>query len=169
MHQYEDARQHGDREHMAREAHAIKGAVRALGAMVLGDLAAELETAARQQADERLDELEAEITQELHRILAGLARLDEIAEPDDGPQLADTPKVAVVRLAHLLTARDSEARIYLKTFNRAFETSGDNALELAAINQAIERYDFPAALQSLQDFAARLDITLDIRNDTRIS
>lgn len=159
---FESARKRGDREAMAFEAHAIKGAVRAIGAMVLGDLAAELEMAGRQQSDARIDELEAEITQELHRILAGLARLDEIVEPDDNPKPQDTPEVAVVRLAHLLASRDTEAAAYLKTFNRALASNGNNALQLAAIKQAIERYDYPGALELLRTLAARLNFPLEI-------
>jgi len=157
------ARQRGDWETMARLAHSLKGVVRALGATVLGDLAAELETAARARVGERIGDLQVEIAQELKRVLSGLVRVDEIRESDDDRQPPESREAALKRLAHFLETRDTEAAAYLKTFNRALGVCSGNAAQIAAINDAVERYDYPGALQSLRELAVHLGLSIEVR------
>ncbi len=156
----EKARRNGEWEALVRQAHSLKSVVRALGAGVLGDLAAELELAGRQQDAWYTDELIAELTQALHRILSGLARLEERVAASQTPPQPVAPEAAAARLAHLLETRDTEAAEYLKTFNRALPADSDNHGRIAAIHHAIERYDYAMARQLLSDLCDHLELSL---------
>ncbi len=153
---FREAQRAGDWAKATRLAHTLKGTARTLGAVLLGDLAAQLEEAARQgqpqAVAERLDALDGE----LDRVLAGLVRLDgmEVALLPVAASTADTGKwQALVRnLDSLLEERDTAAVECAALLEQSMAGSGHQA-EATEIARAAARYDFKEAKARLHRLA----------------
>jgi PAS domain S-box-containing protein len=138
----------GQADEARRLAHALKGAAASLGAENLRVLTLAVEMAVREGriATER-EELLASLAAELTLILAGLTALDT---PDVGG--ADTDPASyqekLARLEALLLGDDIEAEMLWQAEADLFaQALGSSA---GPIRQAIERYDFAAALKLLR-------------------
>jgi CheY-like chemotaxis protein/HPt (histidine-containing phosphotransfer) domain-containing protein len=139
-----------------RLAHSLKGVARTLGAFHLGDLALQLEDAARdgpEQAAKCLTVLSAELAV----IAAGLAALDAPGEVDGDNasrerSSREQQRAVCTNLASLLEQRDASAADYIETFLSVMASAGHMAL-VDEIRAAVGRYDHAGGLQRLRKLA----------------
>jgi PAS domain S-box-containing protein len=153
----------GERAGAEREAHTVKGVAANLGLTGLSDLAAVLERAVREGKGEK--RALAAFERALKPAVAALAAL-----PPPGAGSA-TPTTAVApaggpelgELARLLEAGDGEAVDYVAGRAAALRAAFRGG-EFAAIEQAVQSFEFDAALEQLRAAAARAGIDLRERS-----
>jgi PAS domain S-box-containing protein len=152
----------GERTAAEREAHTVKGVAANLGLGALGDLAAALERAVRGAEGE--ERALAAFEPALARAVAALAAL-----PAPGGTAAPAAPVAPAagpelgELARLLEAGDGEAVDYVAGRAAALRAAFRDG-EFAAIEQAVQSFEFDAALEQLRAAAARAGIDLRERS-----
>jgi CheY-like chemotaxis protein len=153
----------GERAGAEREAHTVKGVAANLGLTALSDLAAALERAVHGGKGEK--RALAAFEPALERAVGALATLPA---PDEG---SATPTTAVApagsrelgELARLLEAGDGEAVDYVAARAAALRAAFRGG-EFAAIEQAVQSFEFDAALEQLRAAAARAGIGLGERS-----
>jgi CheY-like chemotaxis protein len=155
--QIEAALARGEREGAERAAHTLKGVAGTLGAEGVQEAARVLEAAigsGRQAVHGELDALRAELAP----VLAGLSRLDPAEGPAPGTGSLDGERVGALlrRLRALLEQDDADAAEPLQALQGLLAGS---ALErnLRPVAEAVEDYDFEAALEALHGLQRRLD------------
>ncbi len=157
---YASARTAGDQAGASRLLHTLKGLARLVGATGVGERAEQVETALVQR--NQLQETAAmhELTNELGRVLQGLARLghSEPATLPDQPVDASSSDARVLldRLGELLSTRDSQARTCAKSLVSALAGRDDLHPLLADIERQVNRYAFDEARALVDALAALL-------------
>jgi two-component system sensor histidine kinase/response regulator len=153
----------GQRAAAEHEAHTVKGVAANLGLRALSELAAELERAVRTAEGEEL--ALAAFEPALATAVAALAALPgpegERATPPIAVAPAGAPELG--ELARLLEAGDGEAVDYLADQEAGLRAAFRNG-EFAAIEQAVQGYEFDVALERLRAAAARAGIDLRERS-----
>jgi CheY-like chemotaxis protein len=144
----------GDWSTAVRLTHTLKGTVRSLGANRLGQLAAQLEDAARQQRVESVARPLQALEQELDRVLAGLTGLPSAAAPP--PQPADQRRNLIEELARLLDEQDTAAVEQVVPLEQAL-TGTPHQAEARQIGRAIADYRFAEARERLRRLAHDLN------------
>jgi CheY-like chemotaxis protein len=152
----------GDRSSAQRDAHTLRGVAAQLGAMRLAELAGQLEQSVREDAPAALlDAPRAEIKQCLGELIAAIAaRLPE-HDVEPLPQTAVDPaemRASCKALARLLADDDFASAGLLEKNTTALRAALGS--QFPAIAQAIDHYDFAAALTILTQAIPELD-TLD--------
>ena len=152
----------GDRSSAQRDAHTLRGVAAQLGAMRLAELAGQLEQSVREDAPAALlDAPRAEIKQCLGELIAAIAaRLPE-HDVELLPQTAVDPaemRASCKALARLLADDDFASAGLLEKNTTALRAALGS--QFPAIAQAIDHYDFAAALTILTQAIPELD-TLD--------
>ncbi len=149
----------GERATAEREAHTVKGVAANLGLAALSDLAAALEHAVHEAKGEK--RALAAFEPALARATAALAALpvpgDDAAAPSAAVAPAAGPELG--QLARLLEAGDGEAVDYVAGRAAALRAAFRGG-EFAAIEQAVQSFEFDAALEQLRAAAARAGIDL---------
>jgi len=146
------ALQAGDREAAEREAHTLRGVAANLGATQLPALAETLEQALHDQAahalvQQAMDALDAPL-QSLVQQLA--VTLEAEALPAETAQVSDTERDALYwQLAALLRDSDAEAARFLQLHGASLR--GALSTRFASLHDAVEQFDFDAALRVLQE------------------
>jgi two-component system sensor histidine kinase/response regulator len=161
--------QDGDWELAVRLAHTLKGVAGAIGATALAQTCGALEIALNKQVPAQ-DELSA-ASSELTRVLAALAVLDlpeggassagqEGSSADASMPVAapDTENLIplVNQLMLLLEGCDTKAQEIVKDEGSLFTAAGFGPA-MDTISQALDDYDFDAALSELQEVARQID------------
>lgn len=138
----------GEREEARRVAHSLKGACAALGAEEVRGAALAVEIALR-QGDDATD-----VGKALDNLAPRLAALLDALRPvvqAESPAVPQPPTELghlLERLESLLAVDDMQAESLWREHAAAFEQAlGSHA---PAIRQAIEQFDFPAALRGLR-------------------
>jgi CheY-like chemotaxis protein len=149
----------GDRSSAQRDAHTLRGVAAQLGAMRLAELAGQLEQSVREDAPAALlDAPRAEIKQCLGELIAAIAaRLPE-HDVELLPQTAVDPvemRASCKALARLLADDDFASAGLLEKNNTALRAALGSQFQ--AIAQAIDKYDFSAALTILTQAVPELD------------
>jgi two-component system sensor histidine kinase/response regulator len=153
----------GERAIAEREAHTVKGVAANLGLAALSDVAAALERAVRGAKGEKRALIAFE--RALEQTVAALAALplpgDEAVTPTAAVPPAAGPELG--QLARLLEAGDGEAVDYVAGRAAALRAAFRSD-EFAAIEQAVQAFEFDAALERLRAAAARAGIDLRERS-----
>ncbi|MBA5604272.1 Hpt domain-containing protein [Duganella sp. FT3S] len=150
---FSGARVAADTATTRRIAHTLRGLAGTIGALQVQMAAAALEHAClRNEPDNELDALQAQVTAELDTVLAGLAPLD--LEPELAPALpaldGPTLQAGLARLRELLDDNGGAALKLAARLSREARGSPAEAL-LSTIAAAAEDYDFEQALRTLQE------------------
>ncbi len=146
----------GERAVAEREAHTVKGVAANLGLMALSDLAATLESAIDTAQDEAraLAAFEPALT-------AAVATLDAL--PDEqapaGSSVAPADAAQLEQLVQMLASGDGEAVDWLAGHSAALRAAF-SADAFAAIEHAVQSFEFDVALERLRAAAARAGIGL---------
>jgi two-component system sensor histidine kinase/response regulator len=141
-----------------RLAHSLKGVARTLGAFGLGELALQLEHAARNEHSVIALRL-APLLAHLGELADSLLRLDQDGGPQPSAHGREQQHAACRQLAHLLNERDTAVGDYLAEFTRALAPCPHHAL-VADIARAVGRYDHQEALGRLQQLSEQLGFPL---------
>ncbi|MCK7575840.1 MAG: response regulator [Chromatiales bacterium] len=152
------SRRDPDPEAATRCAHTLKGVAGNIAARDVQAAAQALESACQAgESAERLDRLLAETLACLEPVLAGLAVLDrsESAESGTAPVERTTVEPVLTRLRALLLDDDTEAADVVEELNPLLAGSAFGSL-MIRMSQAIEDYDFEAALEVLDELEPRL-------------
>jgi len=153
----------GERDAAEREAHTVKGVAANLGLTALSDLAGALERAVRTAEGEEL--ALAAFEPALATTVAALAALpapgDEHAAPATVVAPATGPELG--EFARLLEAGDGDAVDYFASRAAALRAAFRDG-EFAAIEQAVQSFEFDTALERLRAAAARAGIELRQRS-----
>jgi len=144
----------GQADEARRLAHSLKGASATIGADGLRALALAVETAIRAgQGGAELEDGLQTLDSALAQMVAALSALPGSASTATGSVDPAQAETCLLRLDALLAIDDIEAHAYWQAeaelFKRALGTAA------APIRQAIERYDFAAALKQLRAARAR--------------
>jgi signal transduction histidine kinase/DNA-binding response OmpR family regulator len=142
-----------------RAAHSLKGAAGNLGATVLAEMAAKVETAIK--GGTKVDEALASLSLSLHAVVA--ATRAALPAPINGAGQSADPITLVeplTRLKKLLESDDGEAAEFISDARHklAGALTGD---EIDTLVGLIDNFDFEAALKCLAGIAARLSVTLE--------
>jgi CheY-like chemotaxis protein len=152
--EFRAAQDAGDGPAAIRLAHSLKGVAQTLGAFDLGGAALELETAARDDPQQVAARLSA-LLEQLDRLAGGLAALTS-----DAPTIAALDDAARLdlcrRLLRLLEERDTAASELVDEFTQALANRPELTL-IAAIRNAIGRYDHAGAVSPLRQLIAQLE------------
>jgi CheY-like chemotaxis protein len=158
-----------DWELAVRLAHTLKGIAGTIGATALERTCGALELELNKQVPAQ-DELSA-ASSELIRVLTSLAVLDlpeggaspagqDGSSADDSMPVAapDTEKLLTVvnQLMALLEEYDTEAQEFIEVEGPLFAAAGFGSL-MSKVSEALEEYDFDAALSELQEVARQID------------
>jgi len=149
----------GDWRTAQRHAHTLKGLAGTVGAEALAEAAAQLESACAADAPDEgavMESLEA-LAGELEPVLGGISRFFAGVDDSAGAQpevnsaaLADS----LQRLRILLADDDSQASNCLRDIAGAL--SAVDPLRCLKLQQAVDAYDYPAALVIVDTWLARL-------------
>ncbi|GAB3738903.1 hypothetical protein GCM10028794_22120 [Silanimonas algicola] len=139
----------GDREAAHRLAHTVKGLCALIGARRAAEAAAALEEALASPAADAAVE-RAAFAEALGEVLEGIAHLPAVREVPAPPASSGSDGVgeALRRLVDHLEAADADALQVWKTHGQAFLRRLPD--QHAAVQAAIERFDFAAALALLR-------------------
>jgi HPt (histidine-containing phosphotransfer) domain-containing protein len=137
-----------DWETATRRAHTLKGMTKTIGAFGIGQIAAELEKATRQQDRAAIPAILARLLPELAGVRAGLLGL----ESSRNQRATTTTDLATVlgRVLELLEQRDAGAADLLPTLRAALQSAGFGT-EAEAVSEAIGHYNFPQAAKILKN------------------
>jgi PAS domain S-box-containing protein len=159
--EFDAARGSGDASAPARVAHTLRGTAGNIGAKQAAAAAAALETACQAGASaHEIAQRLAEVEQALAPVLAGLAALAPAADAAPGPGL---PSAAAAPAAAPLSPRAAAMLSQLRTLLADSDTAALDVLgeleelvqgqplarQLRRASQAVERFDFDAALLEL--------------------
>jgi CheY-like chemotaxis protein len=134
-----------DWETAIRRAHSLKGVAKTIGAFSVGQRAAELETATREQNHESIATALADLLPELTKVRSGLLGLESASasRDDGGAQVAELrPLIALMR--DLLEQRDVSVADQIPALRVALMAAG-RVSEADTIATAIGQYDFARA------------------------
>ena len=161
----------GDRAGAERLAHTLKGLAGTIGAAAAQQAAAAVEAACREGQDaERLEQYLHELEQELAALMPHLAAaLAACSDPGDGPSTASSTVVptecaALAGTANSLwqklqqsdtSAADALALLRERAALQEATAAGEWEQVLREVEQALARYDFPAAAQALEPLLNR--------------
>jgi HPt (histidine-containing phosphotransfer) domain-containing protein len=141
-----------------REAHTVKGVAANLGLTALSEVAAALECAVRAEDGEERALAAFEATLDGTVVALGaLAAPDEATASTAGVAPASAPELG--ELVRLLEAGDGEAVDYVAERAGALRAAFRGG-EFVAIEQAVQSFEFDAALEQLRAAAARAGIDL---------
>jgi CheY-like chemotaxis protein len=153
----------GERTKAGRLAHTLKGVAGTLGAQALQAAAAELEQACREQPDQFPEDPLQRLEAQLLPVLTGLEALPmadaspsaEVSSRLDPGQL----RLQLLQLQRLLREDDTGAVEVITQITGQLDPAARPA-SLQRLARAVSVYDFEAALQSLQELAATLAVSL---------
>ncbi|MGH9885592.1 MAG: response regulator, partial [bacterium] len=162
-HRVREALAAGERATAEREAHTVRGVAANLGLTTLSDFAAALERAvlAAEGEAHALAAFEPALATALATLVALPVPGDEQAAP--GISVAPATGPELEQLVRLLEAGDGEAVDYLADRAAAVRAAFGGA-EFAAIEQAVQSFEFDVALERLRAAAARVGIGLQERS-----
>jgi CheY-like chemotaxis protein/HPt (histidine-containing phosphotransfer) domain-containing protein len=140
-----------DWETATRRAHSLKGVAKTIGAFGVGQIAADLEAATRDQNHEAISAALARLLPVLAQVRSGLLNLDSGAVPRGGPVAAVVELHPLLsQVLELLEQRDSSAADHLPALRTALLASGRNGAA-DSITAAMGRYDFAHAASLLKE------------------
>jgi len=147
----------GDRERAVRTAHTLKGSAGSIGASTLQTLAGTLETRLATDVPQtgELDELAASLRSVIDAIESALGEAPSPAVSEvETPSAAAPPDPQVLtQLETLLASDDTAAITVIETHAAALRTHLGDA-RFTALRNAIDQYDFDAALSAYRGDAA---------------
>jgi two-component system, sensor histidine kinase and response regulator len=152
----------GDRESAVRTAHTLKGLAGTIGASLLQQRAASIESALK--SNKTLNDINPELldlSQELNRLIMAIQSALPVVESAEISVKVDPKKLTPVirQLSALLSDNDAEALSCL-TENAELFRGGLQNSEFQEIEKAIQDFDFDAALTKLNHAAARMNLQL---------
>jgi signal transduction histidine kinase/CheY-like chemotaxis protein len=151
-----------DRESAVRTAHTLKGLAGTIGADLLQQRAASIESALK--SNKTLNDISPELLdlqQELNRLIIAIQSVLPVVESAEISVKVDPKKLMPVirQLSALLSDNDAEALSCLtenaELFRRGFQNS-----EFEEIEKAIQDFDFDSALTKLNHASARMNLQL---------
>ncbi|MFZ4554345.1 MAG: response regulator [Burkholderiales bacterium] len=147
----------GDRDRAVRAAHTLKGSAGSIGASILQTLAGTLETRLATDVPQtgELDELAASLRSVVDAIESALGEAPSPAVSEvETPSAAAPPDPQVLtQLETLLASDDTAAITVIETHAAALRTHLGDA-RFTALRNAIDQYDFDAALAAYRGDAA---------------
>jgi HPt (histidine-containing phosphotransfer) domain-containing protein len=152
----------GDRATAERAAHSLKGSAGNLGIAALAQAAAQVESAIKAggPADELISALETTLCSAVDAIRRALPEEAALIPATNGHVDPAALREPLSLLRKLLAHDDAEATETLAAARSAL-AGALTTEELAGLGEAVESYDFAAALSRLDAVTTRLGITLE--------